>query len=341
MDRVRLGKTGLLVSRVGFGGIPIQRLDDAEAVRVIQRALDLGVTFIDTANGYTTSEGRIGQAMAGRRREEVVIATKTGARDKAHAREHLELSLKRLQTEYVDLWQFHGVSTMEALEQVLGPGGAMEAAQEALQAGLIRHIGFSSHSLPVALHAVPLGPFESLQFPLNFVTDEAADELLPLCRAHDVGFIAMKPFAGGMLDNATLSIKYLLQFEGVVPDPGIEKVAEIEEIVALVNGPLALTASERQEIERIKVEVGSRFCHRCQYCLPCPQEIDIPTVMNIHSFYRRFPRERFVSGNVAAAIDGARNCAECGECETRCPYHLPIREMLKEYITFFENVAQA
>jgi predicted aldo/keto reductase-like oxidoreductase len=337
MQTVRLGKTNLEVSCIGFGGIPIQRLAEEEAVDVVRRCLDLGITFIDTANGYTTSEERIGKAIAGRRAK-VVIATKTGARDADTARAHLELSLKRLGTDYIDLWQFHGVSTFEALDRVLGPGGAMEAAQEALRAGIVRHIGMTSHSMEVALKAVPLGQFETMQFPFNFVTSEPAQELLPLCREHDLGFIAMKPFAGGLLDKATLSIKYLLQFEGVVPDPGIEKAGEMAEIVDIVNGPWEMTATEREELERIRAEVGTRFCRRCQYCLPCPQEINIPTVMNIRSFWKRFPPERFSGGRFERTIQNARNCVECGECEEKCPYHLPIREMLVENVAFYERV---
>jgi predicted aldo/keto reductase-like oxidoreductase len=337
MKTVRLGKTNLQVSCVGFGGIPIQRLTEKEAVEVVQRCIDRGVTFFDTANAYTTSEERIGKAIAGRRRD-LVLATKTGARDKATALEHLALSLKRLGTDYIDLWQFHNVGSPEAYQQVLGPGGAMEAAQEALQSGKIRHIGVTSHSLEMALKAVSSGHFETIQFPFNFVTDEATRELLPLARKHDLGFIAMKPFAGGLLDQANLSIKYLLQFEGVVPDPGIEKVDEIDEIADIVNGAWELTPEERQELEQIRAEVDTRFCRRCGYCLPCPQEIDIPTVMNVRSFWRRFPAERFFGGWVAAAIDGARDCIECGECEEKCPYHLPIREMLVESISFYEQV---
>jgi uncharacterized protein len=254
MRSVRLGKTELLVSRVGFGGIPIQRLTEAEAVSVVQRCLDLGVTLLDTANGYTTSEERIGKAIAGRRHQ-VIIATKTAARDRATALQHLELSLKRLNTDYLDLWQLHNVSTPEAYDQVLGPGGAMESAQEALRAGKIRHIGISSHSLDMALKAVPSGRFETIQFPFNFVTDEAAEELLPLTRQHDVGFIAMKPMAGGMLTDARLAIKHLLQFDNVIPDPGIQTIEEIEEIAAIVNGHWELTPQEWREIERIRGEM--------------------------------------------------------------------------------------
>jgi predicted aldo/keto reductase-like oxidoreductase len=335
MRTVRLGKTDLQVSRVGFGGIPIQRLSEEEAVRVVRRALDLGVTWIDTANGYTTSEERIGKAVAGRRNQ-VVIATKTGARDKAGAMAHLELSLKRLQTDYIDLWQFHGVSSPEAYETVLGPGGAMEAAQAALAAGKVRHIGITSHSMEIALRAVPSGHFETVQFPFNYVTSEPADELVPLARTHDVGFIAMKPFAGGQLDRADLSIKYLLQFEGVVPDPGIERVEEIEEIVSIVEGPWQMTAVEREALEAIRAEVGTRFCRRCQYCMPCPEGVQISTIMNVYSFYKRFPPERFAG--MAATMATAENCVQCGECEEKCPYELPIIEMVAEYAAFYERV---
>ena len=338
MKTIQLGKTGLEVSRVGFGGIPIQRLTEDEAVKVVQRCLDLGVTFIDTANGYTISEERIGKAIAGRR-EQVVIATKSGGKDKQTALEHLELSLQRLGTDYLDLWQFHGVSTFEAYEQILGPGGAMEAAQEALEAGKIRHIGITSHSMDVALKAVPSGLFETIQFPFNVITNEPTDELVPLAKEHDLGFIAMKPFAGGMLDNANLAIKYLLQFDSVVPDPGIEKTAEIEEIVGIVNGPWELTSQERQEIEELRAQVDTRFCRRCEYCQPCSEGVRISTIMNLPSFVRRFPKERLFEGWVADAIATGEACIECGECEEKCPYHLPIREMIVEYMDVYESLS--
>jgi predicted aldo/keto reductase-like oxidoreductase len=340
MRSVRLGKTELLVSRVGFGGIPIQRLTEAEAVSVVRRCLDLGVTLLDTANGYTTSEERIGKAIAGRRHQ-VIIATKTAARDRATALQHLELSLKRLNTDYLDLWQLHNVSTPEAYDQVLGPGGAMESAQEALRAGKIRHLGISSHSLDMALKAVLSGRFETIQFPFNFVTDEAAEELLPSTRQHDVGFIAMKPMAGGMLTDARLTIKHLLQFDNVIPDPGIQTIEEIEEIAAIVNGHWELTPQEWQEIERIRGEMEKRFCRRCDYCQPCPQEVRISTAVTVQSFWRRFPPERFFNGFVADAVESARRCGDCGECEERCPYDLPIREMLSENVAFYDRVAAA
>lgn len=340
MRTVRLGRTGLQVSRVGFGGIPIQRLTEAEAVRVVRRCLDLGVTLLDTANAYTTSEERIGKAIAGRR-EGLVLATKTQARDQATALVHLDLSLQRLGTEVIDLWQLHNISTPRALEQVLAPDGAMVAAEAALAAGKIRHVGVSSHSLETALAAVATGRFAVVQFPFNFVTDEPTAELLPLCRRLDVGFIAMKPFAGGMLENARLTLKHLLQFDQVVPDPGIQTVEEIEEIAAIVAGSWDLSPAEREELARVRAEMDPRFCRRCEYCQPCPQGIKISTAVSLPSFWKRFPPERFFSGFVAEAARAARTCARCGECESRCPYHLPIRVMLEESVAFYDRMEAA
>lgn len=337
MKTVLLGKTRLEVSRVGFGGIPIQRLSEAEAIKVVQHCIDLGITFLDTANGYSTSEERIGKAIAGRR-QGLVVATKTGARDKAAAQEHLELSLRRLNIDTIDLWQLHNVSSFEAYERVLGPDGAMEAAQEALRTGKVRHIGITSHSMDVALKAVSSGLFETIQFPLNFVTSEPVEELVPLAQEHNLGFIAMKPFGGGLLGQANLAIKYLLQFDTVVPDPGIEKIEEIDEIVDIVNGPWELTPRERQEIEHIRAQMGARFCRRCDYCQPCPQGVRISVIMGLHSLWKRFPPGMFLRDWVVEAVETGRNCAQCGECEERCPYDLPIREMLTENLEFYDSI---
>lgn len=339
MRTVILGKTGLEVSRIGIGGIPIGRPAEAEAIKVIQRALDLGVNFIDTAWRYGDSEERIGKAIAGRR-EWVIIATKTytkgkGDKAKATALEQLEESLKSFNTDYIDLWQFHGIDTFEEYEQVLKPNGAMEAAQEALQAGRIRHIGISGHSLEVALEAVRSGHFETIQFPFNFVNNDPANELVPLACEHDVGFIAMKPLAGGQLKDANLAIKYLLQFDNVVPDPGIQKVEEVEEIVNIINGSWELTPQERQKMEDIRAALGRRFCQWCNYCMPCPQEVDIPCLMNARAIDNY--GDDFVDW-VAKAVESGRNCVQCGECEEKCPFHLPIREMVVANIEFFENL---
>jgi len=333
VEKMRLGKTELMVTKVGFGGIPIQRLTEDGAVEVVRRCVDLGINFLDTANGYTTSEERIGKAVKGQR-DKLIIATKTGARDRKTAEEHLDLSLKRLQTDYIDLYQFHGVSTPEHMKIVL-EDGLYQMAEEAKKAGKIRHIAATSHSREIAKELVKTDMFETMMFPFNFITSEPADDLIPLCRQHDVGFIAMKPMGGGMLENPTIAFKYLFRFPDVLPLVGIEKVEEIEEIVALVNGPQEMTDAETAEMQALIDELGTRFCRRCDYCQPCTQEIPISMVMTSRSFFKRMPPERFFGGMMDSALEKASGCVECGECESRCPYNLPIIEMLKEHVKWF------
>jgi predicted aldo/keto reductase-like oxidoreductase len=327
----------MMVTKLGFGGIPIQRCTDDEAVAVVERCLDLGVNFIDTANAYTTSEERIGRAIAGRKREDLIIATKTTHRERDKIGEHLELSLKRLGTDYIDLYQFHNVSDRENLDMVLDPNGPLVALEEALKDGRIRHIGLTSHSMEIAKEAVKTGRFETIMFPFNFITAEPAEELIPLARKNDVGFITMKPMGGGLLENAAIAFKYLLQFPDVAMIPGIEKPWEIEEIVGIMEGSWEMTEEETREMQRLRDELGTRFCRRCNYCQPCTEGIPISTVMIMGSFAKRFPPERLFTGRLAEAMDKATECSDCGECEERCPYDLPIREMMSEQISWYQE----
>ena len=337
MDKIRLGRTGMMVSRLGFGGIPIQRLSEDEAVAVVRKCLDLGITFLDTANGYTTSEERIGKAISGRRKR-VFLATKTHARTREEIEKTIQLSLKRMSVDYIDLYQLHQVGDFKMLDAVLAPGGAVEILEEAKRAGVIRHIGVSSHQIDVAKAIVKSGRFETLMFPFNFITSEAADELLPLCKEHDVGFIAMKPMAGGMLENATIAFKYLLQFPHVLPIPGIEKPQEIEEICQIINQPYEMTAAEKKEMQRLREELGTRFCHRCDYCQPCQQEIPISMVMTFPSFLKRMRTEQLLSGRMSEMMEKAGTCIQCHECEARCPYRLPIVDIIAENYQTFEKI---
>lgn len=340
MKTMRLGRTNLTVSEVGFGGIPIQRLSDERGVEVIRHCLDLGVTYLDTAHGYGTSEERIGWAIAGRR-EGLVLASKAPARDAATFRQQMDLSFQRLGVEYIDLYQFHNIATREAMEQVLGPGGAMEAAREAQAAGRIGHIGVTSHSMEIALELVATDEFATMMFPYNFITTEPRERLIPLCRAHDVAFIAMKPMGGGLLEDATLAFKYLREEPDVISLVGLEAEAEIDEIVAIMEGPAGLNAEELARMAASRERLGSRFCRRCDYCQPCPQEIGISTVLNLRSFARRFPPER-MRGEWGQALAGqAERCLECGDCESRCPYNLPIRQMLKEITHWYHTEIMA
>ena len=335
MDKIRLGKTGLMATRLGFGGIPIQRDSEEDAISVVRRCLDLGVNYIDTANGYTVSEERIGKAVQGRRKD-VIIATKSGGRSKEDVEKHLALSLHRLQTDYIDLYQFHGVNNTKHLETILEPNGLLDFVEEARKEGKVRHIGITSHQMDIAKKAIASDKFETIMFPFNVVTDEAATELLPLARQHDVGFIVMKPLAGGMLDDANIAFKYLFQFPDILPIPGIEKVEEIEEIVEILEKSPTMNEAERAEMARMKEELGHKFCHRCDYCQPCTMEIPISTVLTSASFAKRLPEERFFTEMVAKAMEKAAQCADCGNCEERCPYQLPIRTMLNEQVEWFE-----
>jgi predicted aldo/keto reductase-like oxidoreductase len=295
------------------------------------------VIFFDTANAYSTSEACIGQAIAGRR-EELIIATKSAARDGETVRQHLSLSLEQLGVEAIDLYQLHNVSSMEQYEKTLAPGGPLETARKARAAGEVNHIGITSHSMEVALEAVRSGHFETIMFPFNFVIDEAAEELIPLAIQRDVGFIAMKPMGGGILENATLAFKYLRRFPEIVPIVGIERAEEIDEIAAIMDGPAEMSVAEEEEMARLRAELGTRFCRRCGYCQPCPEDIPIQVLMILDSLVKRMPLEQLRSGWVGQAVKAAENCTKCGECEEKCPYGLPIRQMMDERIALWREI---
>jgi len=335
LDKIRLGKTNMMVSKLGFGGIPIQRVSEDEAVAVVRRCLELGITFIDTANGYTTSEERIGKALSGQRNRPL-LATKSLSRSRDGISRHLQQGLKQLGVECVDLYQFHSVNNSNTLDMILSPDGPMAVLEEAKRAGQVKHIGITSHQIDVAKEAVKSDRFETIMFPFNFISCEAADELIPLAREHDVGFIGMKPLAGGMLENVTIAFKYLLQFPDVVPIPGIEKIHQIEEIVAVLQGPWEMTAADQREMKRLRQELGTRFCRRCDYCQPCTAEIAISTVMAFPGFVRRLPVQTLFAGWIPAIMEKTTECNQCGDCEERCPYHLPIMEMIAEHFSQYE-----
>ena len=337
MKKKRLGRTALAVTELGLGAIPIQRRSTEDAIRVVERCLDLGINFIDTANGYTDSEDKIGRAIAGRRREDIIIATKSASWKKGGLLNHLELSLKRMGTDYIDILQLHNVTTREDLDKILGPGGAMEGLREAQAAGKVRHIGFSSHSFAFSPEVMRTGLFETIQIPFNFIAIDAEVEILPLAKELDIGVIGMKPFAGGVLEDVRLAFGFLARYDQVVPIPGIERVEEIEEVVKAVEEMLELTVDEEAEINLIQMNLGSRFCRRCQYCYPCPEGIKIAMVTGIESFSRRLPSERLHTGWIADVLTKARDCQQCGVCEERCPYHLPVRELIQEGLAYYDQ----
>jgi len=336
MKRIRLGRTNLQVSRVGIGGIPILRPPEKQAIEVVKHALDKGINLFDTATAYGDGEKRIGKALVGRR-EDVILITRTLSVNKKVARKHLKKSLENLQTDYIDVWQFHNISTIEKYEKLMAKGSALEVANEAKKKGKIRFMGITSHNLEVMTKAVESELFDVILFPFNFVNNEPADNLVSLTKKLDIGFIAMKPFAGSRLSNANLVMKYLLQFDNVIPIPGVDKKEQIDEIVDIVNGSLEITKKEKQQMEKIRKELGTRFCQWCGYCMPvCPQKIYIPDVINIEVFWNVGSHAGFESSK-KKNIEIARTCIECGKCEENCPYNLPIRKMLVEAIKFYES----
>jgi len=335
MRTVTLGKTGLTVSEFGFGGIPITRLAFKDAVAVVRYAFEQGITLFDTANAYRDSERKIGQALAPVR-DEVICATKTSARDAKNAAKHVEKSLKSLRTSTIDLYQLHNVSNKETLEKVLAPGGAYEALEKARSQGTIRLIGLSSHSIPIAIKACRTGLFDTLQFPFNFIECEPVDKLFTVAMEKGMGIIAMKALGGGLLQRADLCFRFLQQYPYVVPIPGIEDKRELEEIIDLYRSPRPPSKAEWNEIERTRAELGTRFCHRCEYCLPCKRGVQISMILGFRSNAKRFPPSAVISV-WDSAMRSLENCEECGECAEKCPYELPVPELLKESLSYFRN----
>jgi predicted aldo/keto reductase-like oxidoreductase len=337
MEKIRFGKTGLMVSRVALGGIPIMRVSNTEGAALVRKALALGINFIDTANGYLDSEEKVGEGIRGVRRDELVIASKSMAPDKATFAKHLDLSLQRLGLDYIDIYQLHNVSSKAKLDAVSAPGGALEGLDDAVKAGKVRFPAFSSHSIPIALRLMKSERFASVQLPFNYLDNDAEKEAIPLAKTLDMGFIAMKPMGGGLLDNAGLSFRYLMQYDGIVPDPGVEKAEEIREIVGIVEAKQPLSAEDGMEIEKRRTELGPSWCHRCDYCQPCPQGIPISTVLIAKSSIKRFTPDR-VRSMAGSAIEKARICVDCKACVKRCPYNLDIPGLLKQNVEHWDSL---
>jgi predicted aldo/keto reductase-like oxidoreductase len=329
-----LGKTGLEVSEVGFGAIPIIRLSHDEAVRVLRRALDRGITLYDTAHLYVDSEDKIGQAFQGAR-SGVVLASKTIKRDRRGAQEDLELSLRRLRTDYLDLYQLHQVSQEADLEKITGPGGALEAMVRAREKGHIRHLGVTSHSLEMAIKLVQTGLFSTVQFPFNFIETEAAEALHPLAQERELGVLAMKPFCGGLVDDARVAFAFLRQYPEVIPLAGCDSVERVDEVAAIYERPRELRPEDQAAMARYRSELGDLFCRRCEYCQPCPQGVMVTPAMLYGIVAHRMGAAKAAAFS-RKVMESVRLCEECGECAERCPYHLPIPETLKKHLALYE-----
>ena len=336
MNTVKLGGTDLAVSEVGFGGIPIIPLPKNEAVSIVKYCFDLGIRFFDTANMYLTSEEKIGTALE-TVRDKVVIASKTTQRDAKGAAAHIDTSLKQLKTDWIDIYQFHNVSNEEALQQILAPQGAYEALAKARDAGKIRYIGISSHSISTAMQALQTGLFHTLQFPFNFIENDPENELFPFACQNNVGIIGMKPLGGGLLERADLCFGFLQQHPHVVPIPGIRAKKEADEIIELYRHPQPLSRPALAEMQNIQTVVGEKFCHRCEYCMPCEQGVQISSVLIFQAAAKRLSPEG-VAAWLGKAMQSVAECIECGQCEEKCPYNLPIADLLKENLALFKEI---
>jgi hypothetical protein len=324
-----------MVSELGFGGIPIIRLGFEDAVEVVRHCFERGIRFFDTANVYGDSERKIGQALESVR-DKVLLATKTLARDVEGAAEHVDYSLENLKTRCIDLYQLHNLINDDALNQALAPGGAYEALARAKADGKIRFIGFSSHNIATAIRACRTGLFSTVQFPFNFIERDPADDLFKVAAEMEMGIIAMKPLGGGLLERADLCFRFLQQFPNVVPIPGIQAKEEVEQIVELYISPKPLSQADLADIETIRSQLGTKFCHRCEYCMPCDKGVLIPQAMAFRSFSRRMvPLAAIMMAD--AAMESIANCEDCRECIEKCPYGLEIPEALKETLALYND----
>lgn len=328
MKYVTLGKTGLKVSAVGLGGIPIQRTDVQEARDVVKECIAQGINFLDTARGYTVSEEFFGEALK-EVRKDWVIATKSMSRDYESMKRDIEISLKNLQTDYIDLYQIHNIKTDADFETVFGDNGAYRALLEAKEAGKILHIGATAHGLEAFERLITEyeDKIETMMFPFNIVESQAL-ELMKQCTEKNIGFIAMKPVAGGNIDNVPLGLKYCINNKDcTIVIPGMGNVEEVKQN-CLATVFEELTESEKLECDAIRKELGTQFCRRCGYCAPCPQGIDIPSNFLFANYLRKYGLGDWAKQRYGSLKATAKDCVQCGLCEIRCPYDLPIRQML-------------
>lgn len=334
MAKVTLGKTGICVEKNGFGALPIQRISKEEAVKLLRKAYDRGVRFFDTARFYTDSEEKVGEAFSGIR-ENVYIATKTGAADAAGLWKDLETSLHNLRTDYIDLYQFHNPGFCPR------PGdgsGLYEAMLEAKEKGMVRHIGITNHRLNVAKEAIESGLYETLQFPFCYLATEKDLELAEECKKAGMGFIAMKALSGGLITNSAAAYAYLAQFDYVLPIWGVQRESELDEFLSYIDNPPAMTEELKAVIEKDRAELLGEFCRGCGYCMPCPVGIEINNSARMSLMLRRAPSQAWLTEEWQEKMKRIENCLHCGKCKSKCPYGLDTPELLRKNYEDYQEV---
>ena len=336
MDRVTLGKTGITVCRNGFGALPIQRIGKEDAAYLVRKAYENGVNFFDTARVYTDSEEKLGYATSSFR-DKIYIATKTAAKNGEDLKKDLETSLSLLKTDYIDIYQFHNPPFCPK------PGdgtGLYEAMLEAKKDGKIRHIGITNHRLGVAKEAIESGLYETLQFPFSYISGEKEMELLAMCRERDMGFIAMKGLAGGLLNNSRVCYAFMSQFDNVLPIWGVQRERELDEWLSYNDNPPVMDEEVKSIIEKDRKELSGDFCRGCGYCMPCPMGIKISECARMIQMIRRSPSESQLSAEAQAMMANIHNCVKCGKCMDKCPYSLPIPTLLEKNLEDYEAIIE-
>ena len=331
---VRLGSTGIVVNKNGFGALPMQRVSMEEAVQLVRRAFEGGITFFDTARYYTDSEEKLGEALEGIR-DKVYIATKNGASTGEALKKELETSLKNLRTDHIDIYQFHN----PAVCPKPGDGsGLYEAMEEAKAQGMVRHIGITNHRLAVAHEAIDSGLYETLQFPFCYLADEKDVELVEKCKKADMGFIAMKALSGGLITNSRAAYAFEAQFDNVLPIWGVQRQTELEEFLSYIKNPPAMTDEIKALIEADKKELAGDFCRGCGYCMPCPVGIEINNCARMSLLLRRSPSAAQLTPEAQEKMMKIKECLHCGRCKSKCPYGLDTPALLEKNLKDYEEI---
>lgn len=334
MRDITLGSTGITVPQNAFGALPLQRLEEAEAVALLRAAHEGGMRYFDTARAYSNSEHRVGLAFEGRR-DDVYLATKTMARTPDAFWVDLETSLSELRTDYIDVHQFHCV------DQAYAPGdgtGMYECMLEAKRQGKIRHIGVTAHKIEVAFDCVRSGLYEVLQFPLSYLSGAREQELIDECRAANVGYVAMKGLAGGLITNSRAAMAYLMQFDNVLPIWGVQRMSELREWLAYMDETPRMDDELAAFIENERAELAGDFCRGCGYCMPCPQGIVINQCARISLMLRRAPSSAWLTPAWQEAMEAVERCIDCRACVAKCPYELDIPALLRKNRADYERV---
>lgn len=334
MENIVLGSTGICVPQNAFGALPIQRVDIPTAAGLLRRAYEGGMRFFDTARAYSDSEIKMGEGLADVR-EDIFIATKTAAKTPEKFWEDLETSLTNLKTDVIDIYQFHCV------DQCYAPGdgtGMYEAMLEAKAQGKIRHIGITTHKLGIAEEIIASGLYETLQFPFSYLSSERELALVQGCKEKNMGFIAMKGLAGGLINNSTAAMAYMSQFDNVLPIWGIQKEKELEEWLAFMDETPEMTAEIKAFIEQECLELTGDFCRGCGYCMPCPAGIMINQCARMSLMLRRAPSEAWLTEEMQAEMKKIEGCLECGACKSKCPYELDTPNLLKKNYEDYKQV---